>query len=214
MPIDSRRILFHDSHFLAVNKLSGELVVKGKGKVGKLPLLDFLRKQYPGLRPVNRLDFETSGIVLFAQSKGALEKAMEMPTKKTYLTIVRGRVKPLQGEIRKPLPARSGKGEVPALTRYQVLGQFRDFALVECTIESGRHHQIRRHLASIGHPLLLDDIYGDKTFNHRWGQKLRMHRFFLHAAALFFHHPFTREWINVEAPVPRAFEDVLRRLSE
>ena len=110
MTLHSARILFHDEHFLAVNKLGGELVVKGKGKVGKLPLLDFLRKEIPGVRPVNRLDFETSGIVLFARSKEALEKAMEMPTKKTYLTIVRGRVKPSQGEIRKSLPARSGKG--------------------------------------------------------------------------------------------------------
>src|SRR3989338_10334133 len=70
------RILYQDEHFLAVHKLSGELVVRGKGPVGKLPLLDFLKKDFPGLRPVNRLDFETSGVVLFARSKKALEMAL------------------------------------------------------------------------------------------------------------------------------------------
>ena len=74
MPLDPTRILFQDQHLLAVNKLSGELVVAGKGKVEKLPLLDFLKKDFPGLRAVHRLDFETSGVVLFARTKAAYEK--------------------------------------------------------------------------------------------------------------------------------------------
>ena len=77
MPIARDRILYEDEHLLAVNKLSGELVVKGSGKMEKLPLFDFLKKEYPGLRALHRLDLETSGVILFARTKEAYEKVME-----------------------------------------------------------------------------------------------------------------------------------------
>jgi len=120
MPISRDRILYQDDHLLAVNKLSGELVVKGKGEVGKLPLLDFLKKDYPGLRTLHRLDFETSGVVVFARTKQVYGKVMESGFsgwKKVYCTLVVGRMERERGEVRAPLPARSGKGTVEAVTR-------------------------------------------------------------------------------------------------
>jgi len=69
MPIARDRILYEDEYLLAVNKLSGELVVKGSGKTEKLPLFDFLKKEYPGLRALHRLDFETSGVIILLGRK-------------------------------------------------------------------------------------------------------------------------------------------------
>lgn len=220
MPISRDRILFEDPHFLAVHKLPGELVVKGAGALGKLPLLDFLRKDYPGLRPLQRLDFETSGVVLFARTKAAFDAAVpvhrgadaETSWVKTYRAIVAGRVKKEHGEVAIPLPARSGKGTVPSLTRYRVLERFMNSTYVEAQIETGRHHQIRRHFARIGHALAADLVYGDRKFNRVFIQELKYKRFFLHAFSLEFTHPFTHEQVRIEAPMPRAFEAVLVKL--
>lgn len=221
MSISAERILFRDDHFLAVNKLAGELVVKGSGRVDKLPLLDFLRKSYPGLRPLNRLDFETSGIVLFARTKAAFEAAMaamkerteeDLSWVKTYRALVAGRMKKDRGEITFRLPARSGKGDVDAKTTYRVLERFANSSVVEAVIETGRHHQIRKHFAKIGHPLVLDQLYGDPKFNRVFTRELHYHRFFLHSCGLTFTHPITQQPVRIEAPLPQAFEAVLAKL--
>ena len=167
MPISKNRILYEDEHLLIVNKLSGELSVKGAGKMQKLPLFDLLKKDYEGLKPLNRLDFETSGIILFAKTKEAYEAAREdMNTwEKTYRTLVKGIIKYPNGNISKPLPARSSNEKVDAKTKYRVLGCAHGISYVEATICTGRHHQIRRHFAGIHHPLVLDLVYGDKKLN-------------------------------------------------
>ncbi|MBI2524008.1 hypothetical protein HYW11_02215 [Candidatus Peregrinibacteria bacterium] len=220
MGIDPRRILYCDDHILVVNKLSGELVVRGKGAVVKLPLLDFLRRQYPGLRAVHRLDFETSGVVVFARTREALQNILSnkfVQWKKMYVTIVTGRPQ-REGVIRFSLPARSVKAseerrQVPAVTRYRVLEQFRDAAFLEVWMEEGgRRHQIRQHLARIGHPLALDDVYGDRSLNRAFSRSYGYRKFFLHAASLSFPHPATGNILTIEAPLPRAFDECLERL--
>lgn len=261
MGIDERRILYADDYLLAVNKLAGELVVRGKGAVGKLPLLDFLRKQYPGLRAVHRLDFATSGVVVFARSRSVLQKILDTKFaqwEKMYWGLVKGGPK-REGVIRIPLPTRGqkhssrksgrpgvmvrcpagrpfvdrltasylrvtkqrghepspgGSGEecVPAETRYKVLEVFGDASLVEAVMVTGRHHQIRRHFAAIGHPLALDDVYGDQVFNRQFTREYGYHRFFLHAARLRFPHPVTGEILTIAAPLPRVFEECLGQL--
>lgn len=212
--IDRRRILFSDDSLLAVNKLSGELVVAGAGTSDKLSLLDFLRKDYPGLKPLHRLDFETSGVVVFARTKQVAEAVVTSKFngwKKTYITLVAGRMPRLDGVIRSPLPSR-GQGVVPAETVYRVLEIYANSCLVEADIETGRHHQIRRHFASIGHPLLLDEEYGNKGINRVFTREFRLRRFFLHAARVSFPHPVTGEPLTIEAPLPRVFESVLKKL--
>lgn len=217
MPISRDRILYCDAAVLAVNKLSGELVVKGAGTVQKLPLLDFLKKEYPGIHPLNRLDFETSGIVLFARNNRILAECLEKKFtgwKKTYRTIVAGRIDRDQGQITFPLPSRvKNEEKIPAVTRYRVLQRFANATDVEVEIETGRHHQIRRHFAMIKHPLVLDDVYGDEKFNRKFSKQTGYRRFFLHAWKLTFPHPVTRKLIEIEAPMPRVFEQVLERLA-
>ncbi len=216
MSISPDRILYCDHALLAVNKLAGELVVKGSGKVQKLPLLDFLKKDYPGIHPLNRLDYETTGIVLFARNKKILADALSTKFKgwtKTYRTIVAGRLPKDRGEITMPLPARTkGEGDISATTRYKVLQRFENSTFIEVEIDTGRHHQIRRHFAMIHHPLVLDDIYGEGKLNQKFSKATGYRRFFLHAWKVTLPHPVTGKETQIEAPMPGNFEEVLERL--
>lgn len=217
MPIDPKRVLYDDQWLLAVTKLGGELVVKGKGKIQRLPLLDFLRKQYPGLTPVHRLDYETSGAVVFAKTKNTLKKIIESKFagwKKTYVAIVAGVPRQKAGDINIPLPARSGTGNVECLTHYKVLEAFRGCSLLEVHFERGQKHQIRRHLSMIGSPLILDDLYGDEKINRAFGKFLKMQRFFLHASKVEFPHPVTAKPVVIVSEPPHSFTAVLAKLRE
>jgi RluA family pseudouridine synthase len=237
MSISPDRILFSDDHLLAVSKLAGELTVRGKGQVGKLPLYDFLHEEYPGLRVLHRLDFDTSGIVVFARSKAACDAVLASGFagwKKVYRAIVSGVIDRERGVIRAPLPARSGREKspstklrtgkenrekseenlVPAVTNFTVLERFQGATYVECNIETGRHHQIRKHFKAIGHPLALDTLYGEQKFNYTFTRATGFHRFFLHAASLDLPHPITGEKLHIDAPLPKAFENVLKKLQK
>jgi RluA family pseudouridine synthase len=209
------RILFRDEHLLAVQKRAQELTVKAPGTQHSLPLLDFLKKEMGELHPLNRLDFETSGIVVFARTKAVLKSVLDTDFRgwvKTYRAIVLGTLPP-SGEIKTPLPARStGGGLVPACSRFTVLEQFPTAAFVEVTIETGRHHQIRRHFAGIGHALALDDVYGQKPQNVAFARTYKFQRFFLHAWSLRFPHPVTGTIVTISAPLPPSFEKVLAEL--
>lgn len=216
MPLSRDRLLYEDEYFLAVQKLSGELVVKGKGAIGKLPLLNFLRKEYPGLRALHRLDFETSGVVVFARTKEAYIRVVGTrfsSWRKVYRTLVIGRMNRRTGRVRKSLPARGGRGVVAeAVTEYVVLERFAQSSYVEVEIQTGRRHQIRRHFASIGHPLVLDSLYGSRKFNRVFQREFGFRRFFLHAVRVEFVHPITGGKINIEAPLPRTFRQLLEVL--
>ncbi|MFA7682222.1 MAG: RluA family pseudouridine synthase [Candidatus Peribacteraceae bacterium] len=215
-PISADRILYCDDHLLAVAKRSGELTVRGKGALGKLPLFDLLKKDYPGLRVLHRLDFETSGVVLFARTKKAYEGIRAVKTgdwRKTYHALIEGCPARLTGTIRTPLPAR-GQGLVPAQTRYRILERFALCSYVEAVIETGRHHQIRRHFAEIGHPLLLDREYGNARANAQFSRESGYNKFFLHAFVIDLLHPVTGKKLHIEAPLPRAFTEVLKRLRD
>lgn len=214
MKVSSDRILYEDQHLLAVNKRSSELVVKGKGRTDTLPLLDFLKKEYPGLRALHRLDFETSGVTVFARTKAAHDAVLKAGFdgwEKTYVCLVMGRMNKDSGAMRMPLAAR-GRGKVEAETLYTVLERFRNSTFVEACITTGRHHQIRQHFAMIEHPLVLDAEYGHKKYNGTFIQEFRYRKFFLHASKLRFPHPITNVPITVKAPLPRNFEAILATL--
>lgn len=216
--MDPRRILFEDEHLLIVNKLGGELVVAADEREGsqKLPLYDFLHKSYPGLRVVHRLDYGTSGVLVFAKSAEVVKTIRESDFAgwtKRYRMLVHGRVEQKTGTVTRALPARTRDVLVEAVTHYRVLRQFKDIAFVETEIDTGRKHQIRQHMAFIHHPLVLDPLYGDPRRDRPFKKHFKLRRFFLHAASLDLPHPVTAKKLHVEAPLPKVFEEVLQRLS-
>ncbi len=215
MPIAKDRILFEDQWLLAVTKLGGELVVRGKGRLDKLPLLDFLKKDYPTICAIHRLDFETSGVVVFAKSKNVLGKILESKFagwKKEYIALALGLFQRPESVIDFKLPARSGDGKVAAESHYKVLEVIGPVSVVQVTIERGQRHQIRRHLSMIGHPLVLDEVYGDRKANREFENFLKLRRFFLHACRITLPHPVSGETITIHAPMPKMFEVVLEKL--
>lgn len=211
--IDSRRILFQDEHLLAVNKLDGELTVTAGGR-GKLPLFDFLKREFPSLRVVHRLDFGTSGVLLFAKNAQAVARLRESQGRwvKKYQALVAGVPPSATGTITKKLPARTRDAMVDAVSHYTVLEAFGIASLVEVTIETGRKHQVRLHLQSIGHPLLLDPLYGNEKLDRSFRRSFHYQRFFLHAAAMSVPHPATGGMIHLLAPLPMTFSKALREL--
>ena len=213
--VDPRRIVFEDEHLLVVIKLGNELTVAAGGG-GKLPLFDFLKKSVPGLRVVHRLDYGTSGVIAFAKTAGAVRKLRESQDRwvKRYRCLVAGQIIESEGVIRRPLGARTHEGKVDAFSRYRVLGAWPLASEVEVTIETGRKHQVRQHMAMIGHPLLLDPLYGNAEKDRLFRRKFHYDRFFLHAECLEFPHPATGKTLVLRAPLPGSFEKAIKELRE
>ncbi|MBI4616370.1 MAG: RluA family pseudouridine synthase [Planctomycetes bacterium] len=186
-------ILHEDALLVAVAKPAGAIVVPGRGPAGEECLRDAVARHAGGrIWVVHRLDREASGAVLFAKDPGthrALSIQFEKrQVKKTYLALVQGRVAG-DGEIDRPLREfGSGKVGVAAdgkasLTRYRVQKRFRGATLLVVEPASGRRHQIRVHLYSIGHPVMGDTRYGEDRPVGRAG------RLMLHALEIVFSHP-------------------------
>lgn len=199
-PLAPLTVRYRDEHLVVVDKVSGLLTVPGRGAERQDCLLRRLQRDDPGALVVHRLDMETSGLVMFARSRAAQSALGRMfqrrQVDKRYVALVRAVPAAAEGQIELPLitdwPNRprqkvdcaTGR---PAHTRYQVVatdpaGAWARVALVPIT---GRSHQLRVHMAAIGHPLLGDTLYAD-------AQTLRMaDRLMLHAEALVLDHPLT-----------------------
>lgn len=216
MSIARNRILFEDDALLVVNKRAGELTVKAPGESKELPLFDYLAKQFPGLRTVHRLDFATSGVIVFAKSRSVLEALRESfpKWKKTYHALVHGSPPRKTGTIDTPLPSRQKGEKVPAKSTYRTLVHFGRQSLVEVVIESGRKHQVRLHMASIGCPLVLDSEHGDSKLDRAFKKHFHFRRFFLHCVNLSFPHPLTGKMQIINAPRPAVFDRLLDELRD
>ncbi len=218
-------VLYEDEAVLAINKPAGVVVHAGAGNhTGTLVnrLLHRFQKlsQLGGdLRPgiVHRLDKDTSGVLLVARTDAAhralAAQFSEREVEKTYFALVHGRVKDDMGRVTKPIardPVRRtrmtcslGTGR-EALTEYRVRQRFEKFTYLEVKIGTGRTHQIRVHLASLGHPVAGDPIYGIKS--------APAPRLFLHAWKIAFKSPATGDRVEVEAPLPQELADWLAGL--
>jgi 23S rRNA pseudouridine955/2504/2580 synthase len=220
-------ILFEDEHILAVDKPAGLAVHGGSGIAhGAIERLRAGRPQAKFLELVHRLDRETSGVLLLAKKRAALtalhEDLRERAMDKRYLAAVAGRVRDKLRRVKAPLRKFStGEGErrvavderegQDAETIFRLVARNDEFSLLEAELLTGRTHQIRVHLAHIGHPILGDDKYGDFALN-RALRKRGLKRMFLHAAELSFVHPATGERVTVRSPLPADLE-AFRRAS-
>lgn len=223
-------ILYEDEAILVVDKPGGLAVHPGSGIRGAT-LVDWARAHLgvdPAQKefkpsPAHRLDRETSGVIVLAKKRKAMVALTEIFTaaaaRKSYLALVKGRMPRPVGTIDTPLAehqqtARSrqerGVNMQEAITHYRVLATGAGVSLLECRIETGRTHQIRRHLAAIGHPIVGDARYGDFPFNREARRRWGLDRQFLHARRLALRHPIDGREMVFEAPLP---DDLVRALN-
>lgn len=191
-----------DERWLVLDKPSGVSV--HNAEPGEQDVLDWLREQSRDERPVHRIDKGTSGLLLCASRERAAEASswfVEGLVQKRYLAMVSGKARD-KGVIRRALKE-SGQ-RVEATTRYRCLERFGSFTLLEVRTETGRKHQIRRHLQSIGLPLVGDDRYGPKRPRSIKGFPGRL---WLHAASL----ELPNGW-EFESPLPVELEQHLALL--
>ncbi|MEK7699256.1 MAG: RluA family pseudouridine synthase [Planctomycetota bacterium] len=193
--------LFRDSHYLIVSKPPYELTN------GAESLETYLRRYFkdPHIQAVHRLDKNTSGAVIFAMNKEAFERMKTLfkghLIKKTYRAVVRGSIDKRSFTIKTPIQGQ------PSVTRVTLLRRGKEASYLEVEIETGRTHQIRIHLASIGHPVIGETEYDRKPVT----QPLLRHvqRQMLHAYQISFEHPYTHEPISIAAHVPDDFNQCL-----
>lgn len=211
-------ILYEDDDLLVINKAAGMVVHPAAGNPDGTLVNALLHhctslsgiggEQRPGI--VHRLDKETSGCMVVAKndfSHQALSKQFaDRQTMKVYLALVTGRFKAASGTVvtdigrhpvhrKKMAVLNEGKGR-NAVTDWRVLRELPKGTLVECTLHTGRTHQIRVHMKHLGHPLLGDELYGKRA-----GFERQM----LHAWKLGFHHPRTGQWMQFESVIPDDF---------
>ena len=225
IPLD---ILYEDHDVILVNKPKGMVVHPAAGHyTGTLvnALMYHCKEDLSGingvLRPgiVHRIDMDTTGVIIACKNDLAhnsiAAQLKEHSITRRYQAIVHGVLKDDEGVIDAPI-GRSPKDRKKmainynngksAVTHYRVIARFKDFTHIECRLETGRTHQIRVHMASIGHPLLGDAVYGPAKCPYRLqGQTL-------HAGILGFVHPRIGEYMEFSAPLPEYFEELLRKL--
>ena len=212
-------VVFEDDSVIVVNKPSGLIVHPGSG-IANGTLVNGLAAQFPDLREigdpsrlglVHRLDKGTSGLLIVARTPEALEnlkfQMQERHVHRQYFAIVAGHVESNKGVVDAPL-GRDPKNPLKravinsgkyARTHYEIDQKYESpfkVSILNCRLETGRTHQIRVHLAAIGHPVLGDELYGGRTsFNIE-------NRLALHAKMLTFLHPKTKNLMNFESPLP------------
>lgn len=227
IPLD---ILYEDSDVIVINKGKGMVVHPAAGHyTGTIvnALLYHCKDELSGIngvmRPgiVHRIDMNTTGVIVVCKNDVShtfiAEQLKEHSITRKYRAIVYNHFSCESGMINQPIGrhpidrkkmAINLKNGKHAITHYMVLEHLKqNFSYIECQLETGRTHQIRVHMASIGHPLLGDSIYGPER--SKWNLEGQV----LHAQVLGFIHPSTKEYMEFEAPIPDYFKELLKNLS-
>ena len=226
IPLD---ILYEDEDVLIINKPKGMVVHPSAGHYTHTvvnAVMFHCKEHLSGIngvmRPgiVHRIDMDTTGAIVICKNDMAhqslADQLKEHSITRKYRALVHGNLKEDEGTVEGPIGrhatdrkkmAINYKNGKPAVTHYKVLERFGAYTFIECQLETGRTHQIRVHMASIGHPLVGDITYGPAKcpFKHLQGQCL-------HAMVLGFVHPRTNEYIEFSAPLPEYVTDLLENL--
>lgn len=224
LPIE---IVYEDEALMIINKPVGMVVHPAPGNytgtlvnalmfhVEKLSSINGVIR--PGI--VHRIDKDTSGLLMIAKTDQAHQSLADQlkahTTTRKYVAIVHGRINEESGTINAPI-GRSSKDRLKmavvdrnskeAITHFIVLERFKQYSLIECQLETGRTHQIRVHMAYIGHPLLGDPLYGVKK------PKIKHEGQLLHARSLGFDHPLSGEYMEFESEVPEIFDIMIKKI--
>ncbi|MBU3142259.1 RluA family pseudouridine synthase [Clostridium sp. CF012] len=223
IPLD---VIYEDSDVIVINKPQDMVVHPAPGSYNGtlVNALLFHCKDLSGingvLRPgiVHRIDKDTSGALVVAKNDNAhnslAEQLKDHSMTRSYLALVEGIIKQDEGSVDEPI-GRHPKDRIKmavvesgkkAITHYKVIERFYNHTLVECNLETGRTHQIRVHMAKIGHPLVGDLVYGFKK------QRFNLKGQVLHAKMLGFIHPSTNEYMEFISPLPDYFEKIIIKL--
>ena len=221
VPGEEFAILMEDSCLLVINKPAGVAVHGGSGvSYGVIEQLRASRPDAKFLELVHRLDRETSGILLLAKKRSALvfmhQQIRDGLLDKRYLALAAGDWKNARQHVKLALHkftrpdgerrVRVQEDGMASHTVFSLLKKYRDFALLEADLKTGRTHQIRVHLASTGFPIAGDDKYGDFALNKALqkadAERVPLKRMFLHAYRITFTHPETEKQVTLQAPLP------------
>lgn len=228
--------IYEDDNIIVINKESGILSIPDRYDP-LIPSLDkILKRKYENIFIVHRLDKETSGIMVFAKDseshKSLNEQFQKRKLTKFYHVLVAGIVSEDKIDIDIPLMPNPGKkpGMIPSargkesLSKLRVIERFRHATFAEVDLVTGRHHQLRAHVAAIGHPLLVDSLYSEKsefylssvkrkyTISKNKEERPLISRITMHASTLEFFHPKTNEIVKFEAEYPKDFAVTLKQL--
>lgn len=221
-------VLYEDNDIVVVNKPKGMVVHPACGNYTGTLVNAIMHKchQLSGIngvvRPgiVHRIDKDTTGVLVIAKNDNAHLKLSsqlkEHTMKRRYIALVYGCIKNQKGTINAPI----GRHKIErkkmsvikegrtAVTHFDVIEYFKEYTLIKAVLETGRTHQIRVHMAYIGHPLVGDEVYGPKR------QKIKIHGQLLHAELLGFKHPSTDEYMEFSAPLPQEFSSIIDKIRE
>ncbi|MDO4745657.1 MAG: RluA family pseudouridine synthase [Bacillota bacterium] len=217
-------IVYEDDDLMIINKQPGLIVHPTKGHPsGTVANALMYYMEQTGkpfkIRFVNRLDMDTSGLLVVAKNSYTqndyTKQMKENTVEKRYKAIVKGIVESDEGTIDLPIgrpdPDHVRRGVMedgaPSVTHYKVLDRYKGYSLVELLLETGRTHQIRVHMSHIGHPVLGDWLYEGLNVN-------LIERQALHAASLTFTHPMTKERVTFNAPLPDDIQSAIDKLSK
>ena len=221
-------ILYEDNDILVVNKPKGMVVHPAAGNYSGT-LVNALLYHCKSLSTINgllrpgivhRIDKDTTGVLLIAKNDEAhnfiAKQLKDHSMKREYYALVEGILGKNKGTIDKPLARCKNdrlkigivEGGRCAVTHYEVIQQFKSTTFVRCMLETGRTHQIRVHMASIGHPLVGDQLYSFKKHKHKIEGQM------LHAKVLGFIHPTTKEYMEFQSELPSNFKSLLVNLSK
>ena len=227
IPLD---ILYEDADLIVVNKPKGMVVHPAAGHYSGTLVNALMYHCGSGLSGINgvlrpgivhRIDRDTTGSVIACKNDKAhrciAEQLKEHSINRRYRAICFGELKQEEGTIDQPIGrhpndrkkmAINHQNGKRAVTHYRVLQRFQGYTYIECVLETGRTHQIRVHMASIGHPLLGDEVYSN------WKSPFKLQGQTLHAKTLGFIHPTTGEYLEIDAPLPEYFEHLLAVLTQ
>lgn len=234
------KLLFVDEHVVVVHKPAGVLSAPGRGDIPQLTVLIRAAADWPEnepLRIVHRLDRGASGVMLYARTLAAQRALVAQfsarQVEKVYLALVSGFVLDEEGEVDLPLRfdrRREGmtvarSGGKPSITKFRVVERVAGNTLLECRPVTGRTHQIRAHMAAIGHPLTVDPLYGGGAAvllsnfkpgyyrSEHYAERPLIDRLTLHAARLTIAHPVSGETLTFQAELPKDFKAALHQLA-
>ncbi len=233
-----KHILVENEAFIGVNKPAGLLTIPDRYNPNLPALSKLLEQKYGKIYIVHRLDKDTSGVLLFAKNKTAhqfySQKFQDRKIDKFYKGLVVGRIWDQEGEINTPIAAQSGKGGrmktakkgMEARTKFEVIDSFGLYTLLKLQLFTGRTHQIRVHLQSIGHPIAMDRLYGSadpfylssikrkyRVGKYQEEERPLMSRQALHASSLHFTDEKGQKH-EINAPLPKDFKAVLYQLEK